>query len=128
MDNGTARNGHVDARRLVVPLWLAMVITASAVGSTLTVAGFYWSLSNQISGLVETMNGMKHEAESFRGAVKSDQAALRGEVVTRRDLEVLCLQFQVSNRGWRCPFAVASGPDLTHADRRAAVQPKGMKQ
>jgi hypothetical protein len=85
--NGHHPNGsrHVDARNIVIPLWMAITITigmCSLVGTGLIA---YLDLRQSVNSLSANVGG------------------LATEVVTKTDLRLFCLELEKSSRGVVCP-------------------------
>jgi hypothetical protein len=79
------RPHHVDARNIVIPLWMAISITigiCSLVGTGLLA---YLDLRHSVSALNANVGG------------------LATEVVTKTDLRLFCLELEKSSRGVVCP-------------------------
>ena len=80
-------NGHIDARRLVVPLWATVVVAGTMIGSATVVVALYYSLSFDLREIARSVNSVVTNAW------------------TRGDQELFCARAQLQNKGWTCPSA-----------------------
>lgn len=98
---------HVDARRLIIPLWLALTLAVSFSVTCGSLIAMFLGLSNKIDQMVAKVEGS----------------------VAKSDFESFCLRAQIVNTNWTCPGysrqAEVEEPKLPKGPRPKARQKPG---
>lgn len=92
---------HLDARRLVVPLWASVIVAIAMVGSAATVVGLYMNITYKLEILQGNIASLSSKISDITEATKA--------ALTAQDLENWCLKAQIANSNWRCPVITTDG-------------------